>query len=100
MVEIFGKNYFINIDEILKTCKSEGKKEDVDYTSEETNDVLEINIFKYEILKYCIERVLNNVDEIVDEELPLYAQSELSTSFKLAFNTLIKYNILIEDDYE
>jgi len=45
----------------------------------------------------CIDRVLNEFDEI-DEEIGVFAQKETSTSFKMAFNTLIKNNIIIEDD--
>jgi hypothetical protein len=51
----------------------------------------------YEILKMCIDRVLNEFDE-GDEDAGLFGQRETTVSFKLAFNTLIKNNILIEDD--
>ena len=51
----------------------------------------------YEILKMCIERVLNEFDEI-DEEMGPFAQKDTSLSFRLAFNTLIKNNIIIEED--
>ena len=57
---------------------------------------LEINIFKYEIIKMCLERILGEVDD-VDEEMGVFAQNSTTTSFKLAFNTLIKYKILIEE---
>lgn len=62
----------------------------------ETN---EINIFKYEILKVCLERILNEYQE-VDENLGMLAEEGLSVSFKFAFNTLIKYQILIEDELQ
>jgi len=58
---------------------------------------LEINIFKYEIIKTCIERVLNEFEE-TDEKLGEFGESNLSISFKIAFNTLIKYEILILED--
>jgi len=51
----------------------------------------------YEILKMCIDRVLNEFDE-GDENMGLFGQRETTVSFKLAFNILIKNNILIEDD--
>jgi hypothetical protein len=44
----------------------------------------------------CLERVLGEVDE-VDEGMGAFAQNSTTTSFKLAFNTLIKYKILIEE---
>jgi hypothetical protein len=45
----------------------------------------------------CLERVLSEYQE-VDEKMGPFAQNELSISFKIAFNTLIKYQILIEED--
>lgn len=45
----------------------------------------------------CLDRVLNDYDE-VDEEMGLFGSNNLNVSFKLAFNTLIKNGILIEDD--
>lgn len=51
----------------------------------------------YELLKMCIERVLNEYEN-TDDELGVFGSKETSLSFKLAFNTLIKNNILIEED--
>ena len=45
----------------------------------------------------CLDRVLSEFDEI-DEELGKFGHNNSTTSFKIAFNTLIKYEILIEDD--
>ena len=92
MVELFGKSYYIDVDGITKKCQTVG-------TVENEGDIesLEINFFKYEIIKVCLERVLNEYEE-VDEELGALAEEGLSISFKIAFNTLIKYEILIEDD--
>lgn len=58
-----------------------------------------INIFKYEILKICLERILTEESEI-DESMGIFNGTNVSVSFKLAFNTLIKNEILIEIDYE
>jgi hypothetical protein len=60
--------------------------------------MLEINIFKYETIKMCLDRVLNEYDEQGEEKMGLFGQNDLSLSFKIAFNTLIKYQILLEDD--
>jgi hypothetical protein len=91
MVEIFGKLYYIDLDGITEKCRTGNKIKDDD--EEET---LEINIFKYEIIKMCLERILGEVDD-VDEEMGAFAQNATTTSFKIAFNTLIKYKILIEE---
>ncbi len=92
MVEILGKNYYIDIDAISKKCQTGGQIQNEDGTT-----TLEINLFKYEILKSCVERVLNEYVEN-DEELGEFGSNGLSVSFKLAYNTLIKYEILISED--
>lgn len=93
MVELFGKNYYIDLDGITDKCRT-GNKIETDDTDEDT---LEINIFKYEIIKMCLDRVLSEYEE-VDDALGAFGKNAQSSSFKIAFNTLIKYEILIEDD--
>ena len=95
MVEIFGKYYYIDLDGITEKCRTGNKIK----TDEEEEDTLEINIFKYEIIKMCLDRVLGEIDD-VDEELGKFAQEGTSVSFRIAFNTLIKNQILIEDEDE
>jgi hypothetical protein len=102
MVNIFGKNYYIDIDGITEKCRTTQQIIETDGTdesdaTEESDGSIEINIFKYEIIKMCLERLLNDVQEI-DEEMGVFAQNDTSISFKIAFNTLIKNQILIEDD--
>jgi hypothetical protein len=92
MVEIFGKNYYIDVDGISQKCQTGNQIQNEDGTT-----TLEINIFKYEIIKTCIERVLNEFEES-DETLGEFGESNLSISFKIAYNTLIKYEILISED--
>jgi hypothetical protein len=92
MVEVLGKNYYIDIDGLTKKCQTGNQIKD-----EDGNESEEVNIFKYEILKVCLERVLNEYEE-VDEDLGAFGDNNLSISFKIAFNTLIKNQILIEDD--
>lgn len=92
MVEIFGKNYYIDIDGITDKCKTGNTIKD-----EDNNETLEVNIFKYEVIKMCLERVLNDYED-VDEEIGVFGQKDTSISFKIAFNTLIKNEILKEED--
>lgn len=92
MVELFGKAYYIDLDGITDKCRTGNK-----IKTEEDEDTLEINIFKYEIIKMCLDRVLSEYEE-VDDELGAFGKNTSSSSFKIAFNTLIKYEILIEDD--
>ena len=99
MVELFGKNYYINIDGITDKCKTEPpvSKKNTVVVDEEEDESTHINIFKYELIKMCLERILGEIDE-VDEGLGKFGQEGTSVSFKIAFNTLIKNQILIEDD--
>ena len=97
MVELFGKNYYINIDGITDKCRTTPAVDKTDNDEEEDDESTHINIFKYELIKMCLERILGEIDE-VDEGLGKFGQEGTSVSFKIAFNTLIKYEILIEDD--
>jgi hypothetical protein len=45
----------------------------------------------------CLDRILNEYIEM-DEQITPFIQNEVSVSFKIAFNTLIKYKILLEED--
>ena len=91
MVEILGKYYYVDIDSITEKCKTNEPVIDEDGTQAN-----EINIFKYEIIKMCLERILSEYQEI-DEQMGAFATNEMSQSFKLAFNTLLKNEILIEE---
>ena len=93
MVEVFGKLYYIDLDSISEVCRTGKTIKD----EEDDSETLEINIFKYEVIKMCIERVLNEFEES-DEEMGLFAQKETTVSFRIAFNTLLKNNILIEEN--
>jgi hypothetical protein len=100
MLDILGKKYYINVDEIIKICRSDYGTDGFDEKKKpsSTEPLLELNIFKFEVFKACVERILNEYEE-VDEKLGAFAAEEsTSISFKVAYNTLLKYNILIEDD--
>jgi hypothetical protein len=89
----------MNIENIFEACKIIDEKPSVD--NEENKDGPDINIFKYDMLKLCIDRVLREYDEETeDDDMGLFALSDANVSLKIAFNTLIKYNILIEDEDE
>ena len=91
MVELFGKSYYIDIDGITEKCRTGNTIKD------DEGETLEINIFKYEIIKMCLDRVLNDYEDI-DEEMGVFGSNNVNVSLKIAFNTLIKHGILIEDD--
>ena len=101
MVKIFGKRHYIDFDAITDKCRIENKpktkrktkvEDDIDDSSS-----IEVNIFKYEMIKMCLDRVLSEFEE-VDNGLGAFAQNDTSVSFNLAFNSLIKSEIIKEDD--
>lgn len=91
MVNLFGKDYYIDFDKITEKC--EIKK------NEET-DGLEINVFKYELIKMCLQRVLEEGYGEDDDDMGAFDINGGSISFKLALLTLIKNEIILEYDEE
>lgn len=92
MGNYFGKSYYIDFDRITEKCEIKKNEE---------SDGLEINVFKYELIKLCLQRVLEdgyNDDE--DSSLGSFNLKPESISFKLALNTLIKNQIVLEYDDE
>jgi hypothetical protein len=66
---------------------------------EDGQEIVEINIFKYEMIKMLIDRVINEIDDYEEEELDIFRKDKVGTpSFRLAFNTLIKNDIIIEEN--
>ena len=93
MAEFYNKNYYIDIDGMIDKCRTGGTLQD-----EDGKDVMEINVFKYELLKMMLDRVLNEIDDIEEDDvLSSLKQSSGSVSFNLAFNTLIQYGIINEE---
>jgi hypothetical protein len=106
MVGGYGKKYYIDIDAIEKNCqivytkknKTENEEEQEEYVED---NIPEINIFKYDIVKLCIDRVLSEYEEDDDDGgLGKFKTKDSPISFSIAFNTLIKYNIILEYDDE
>jgi len=103
MLEIFGTEYYIDVDAVIEKCRLSytDKKEEPKIVDPESNDPdtsdggMELNIFKFEVYKACIERVLGEYEE-ADEDIGVFGGKSSSPSFKIAFNTLLKYEILIE----
>lgn len=94
IIALFGGKFYIDLDSISEMCKT-GKT----IKNDDNSEMFEINIFKYEIIKMCVERVLSEFQE-VDEMMGAQSRNETSVSFKLAFNTLLKNKIIIEDEDE
>jgi len=80
MVKIFGKYYYIDIDAIADNC-----------AISET----EINVMLYDTIRLFLDTLLTQ-----PEDDDIYDIKKMGIPFMLAFNTLINYEILIEDDEE
>jgi len=91
MASIFGKEYYIDFDKITEKCEIKVSKK---------NDSLEINVFKYELIKMCLQRVLEDGYKDEDDDMAAFKMDDQSMSFKLAFLTLIKHDIILEYDDE
>ena len=67
------------------------------YYTLDGKEVIEINVFKYELIKMLIDRVINDFDDEMEEEMDIFSKNQSnSKSFNLAFNTLIQYGIILE----
>lgn len=80
MVKIFGKYYYIDIDAIGENCKINEN---------------EINVILYDTIKIFLDTLLTQY-----EDNDTYDIKQMGIPFMLAFNTLINYEILIEDENE
>ena len=93
MGKIFENSYYIDVDGIIEKCKTGGMLKD-----EDGKEVIEINVFKYELIKMMLERVLNEFDDAgEDDMLSSLKDTSGSLSFNLAFNTLIQNGIINEE---
>jgi hypothetical protein len=57
------------------------------------NKTMEINLPKFEFFKAMVDTTCGIVEDI-DETLGVVSMNKLPLSYKLALNTLIKYNII------
>jgi hypothetical protein len=86
MFKVFGDHYYIDLDVIedyTKIVHNEG-------TTGETEN--HIHIVKYETIKYLLECVLSE-NENIDEKMGM-ASSEATIPFKISFNTLLFKKII------
>ena len=86
-----GEGFYIDIESITERCRTGNTIKE-----EDGSETTEVNIFKYEVLKMCIDRVLGDYEE-EDNEMLKFGNGK-SLSFQIAFNTLIKNEIIIEDN--
>lgn len=90
MINVFGENYFIDLDEIEKylDMSDEVAPESLTGTTE-----MRINIIKFEMVKMLLETILSE-NEIMDDKLGLKSSGNTSVPFKLAFNSLLNKKLI------
>jgi len=110
LFDIAGTEYYFDLDELSQFIRIEngdstedllGEINDEPIESEEIEPPIEgqiIDITKWETTKALIECILSE-NSIVDEAMGVTKLSnQLTIPFKISFNTLLKYNIIKEND--
>lgn len=120
MIEFGGVNYCFSIEAFSKAIKlgNSDPKELISFKTVETktneNGIcttkvtettsergLEIDSAKYELIKTMIEIIMDDVDVEADDTLGVdRAFDKFNLSYKIAFNTLLSYGILVESEIE
>jgi hypothetical protein len=91
MIQVFGENYFIDLDEIENYLDMSQTDDSEDSESGVTET--KINIIKFEMVKMLLDTVLNE-QEIVDEKLGMKSNAQVSIPFRLAFNSLLNKKLI------
>jgi len=87
MLEVFGELYYIDLESVSKAIEIEPLYEVTGNTEQS------INLVSFEVIKMMLEIIMTEREE-VDENLGTYSTKNLSIPFKVAFNTLLKHQIL------
>ena len=87
MIEVLGEMYYIDLDEVTETINIPSDESSTGDT-EQT-----INLVSFEIIKMMLEIIMIGKEEI-DNNLGVHSTKDLSIPFKIAFNTLLKHQIL------
>ena len=95
MIEVLGRTYYLDLNELEKFVElpDEDPKEKLEDNEEEETTGQRFSIIKFEIVKTMIEVVLTEREEF-DESLGSYQATKTSIPFRLAFNTLLRHNII------
>jgi len=88
MIEVFGENYYLDLDRIDTFINLPHQEE----TSGST-DSQHISILKYEMVKLLTDVVFTDQEDI-DEKLGMRGSDKLSLSYRLAWNTMLYYKFI------
>jgi hypothetical protein len=85
---------------VIKTCYNEdGKLVTREVLETKKERTLEVDSTKYELIRALLEVVLDDVEDDMDDSLGSdRALSKRPLSYRIAFNTLLTYGILVETE--
>ena len=98
MIEFLGHTYYIDLAgledfvELREAIPSEKENKNKD-ENEDENTLQQFSIIKYEVTKTMIEVVLTEREEL-DDNLGVHNVKNTSIPFRIAFNTLLRHNII------
>lgn len=91
MFKVLGEEYYLDIDEMVSRCRLESKKgSEVD---SENEDVNMIDVFKFDIYKACLDRVISEYEDD-DGDITAFTNITRNPGFGISFNTLLNDKII------
>tara|TARA_B110000858_G_scaffold198532_1_gene266368 strand:+ start:11313 stop:11630 length:318 start_codon:yes stop_codon:yes gene_type:complete len=101
MIEILGHTYYIDLSELenfvelrdATPSEKEKEKEEIEDVNDDEVPLQRFSIIKYEVIKTMIEVVLTEREEL-DDNLGIHSAKSTSIPFRIAFNTLLRHNII------
>jgi len=82
------------VDEIIETCRPVEESE----PEEGVDKQIELNVFKFDCYKVCLDRVLSEYEGSDDQDVAAFTNKINNPGFAIAFNTLEKNKILKKDE--
>jgi len=100
-LEFGGEYVYIDFDEITNVIKLEPPKEENDKPEDEEDEIIPpsqfgnitIDVVKWEMINKMIDTILDDLSE-EDPTMGRKNLDKLPVSFKIAYNTLLNYNII------
>tara|TARA_R110000796_G_scaffold202438_5_gene318769 strand:- start:1778 stop:2092 length:315 start_codon:yes stop_codon:yes gene_type:complete len=100
MIDVLGSMYYLDLEELERfielddvVTKEKDDKQEVDSNVTVDDGGQRFSIIKFDIIKMMIEVVITEREEF-DENLGSYQAKKTSIPFRVAFNTLLRYNII------
>ncbi len=90
MINVLGQNYYLDLNELDNFIQIKNE--------ELTGNTETFSVIKFEVVKTMIEVIMTEREDEMDNNLGTYNQNKLSIPFKIAFNTLLMYNIEERED--